>query len=95
VFGIIRILEISLVNIQRIDKLWTSVITQELTLASQSKISLVRNSAIEAISYIVQEVFDVKVREDPYIVGEVPLETINQESDILTISTEQEIWRYP
>jgi len=37
----------------------------------------------------------VKVREDPNIIGEVPLETTNQEIEILTISTENEQWRFP
>ena len=37
IFGIVRILEIALVNIQRIDKLWIPLVIEELTSASESK----------------------------------------------------------
>jgi len=63
-------------------------VIEELVLATQSKAPIIWNSAIEALSYVILEVFDVKVWEDPHIVGEVPMESTNQEIEILTISTE-------
>jgi hypothetical protein len=83
------------VNIQRIDKLWIPIIIEELTYGCESKNALIRNSALEAISYVILEVFDVKVKADPQIIGEVPFETTNQEIEILTISTEKSAWKYP
>ena len=49
IFGIVRILEVTLININRIDLIWDTVVMNELALISSCKHSWLTSIAMEAI----------------------------------------------
>lgn len=63
-FGIVRILEVTLINMHRIDIIWDTVIMNELALISSCKHEWLTSIAMEAICVIIEELFDKRVRTE-------------------------------
>lgn len=64
IFGIVRILEVTLINMNRIELIWDTVIMNELALISSCRHEWLTSIAMEAICVIIEELFDKRVRTE-------------------------------
>lgn len=63
-FGIVRILEVTLINMNRIDLIWDTIIMNEVALITSCKHEWLTSIAMEAICVIIEELFDKRVRTE-------------------------------